>query len=105
MVGIDQHFHEPMGFTPLSGTPDPGHRHLAHQHLPARFPRFSLGHPHPSQGRIHKQAVTLDAVADAAGIAVEHIGGDDLEVVVGGVGEGPLPVAVPHRPDTGHVGL
>ena len=37
-------------------------------------------------------------------VAVEQVGGDDLEVVVGGVGEGAAAVAVAQRPDAGHVG-
>ncbi len=37
-------------------------------------------------------------------VAVEQIGGDDLEVVVGGVGEGAAAVAVAERPDARHVG-
>ena len=36
--------------------------------------------------------------------AVEQVGGDDLEVVVGGVGEGAAAVAVAERPDAGDVG-
>jgi hypothetical protein len=35
------------------------------------------------------------------GIVVQQVGGDDLEVVIGGVGEGALAVAVAHRPDAG----
>ncbi len=36
---------------------------------------------------------------DAAALVVEQVGGDDLEVVVGGVREGALAVAVAQRPD------
>ena len=43
-------------------------------------------------------------VADLAVLAVEQVGGDDLEVVVGGMGEGAAAVAVAERPDAGHVG-
>ena len=35
---------------------------------------------------------------------VEQVGGDDLEVVVGGVGEGAFAVAVAQGPDAGDVG-
>ncbi len=45
-----------------------------------------------------------DAVADAAGIVIEEVGGDDFEVVVGGVGEGAFAVAVTHGPDAGDAG-
>ena len=37
-------------------------------------------------------------------IAVEQIGGDDLEIVVGGVGEGAAAVAVAERPDARDIG-
>ena len=39
-----------------------------------------------------------------ARIVVEEVGGDDLEVVVGGVGEGAVAVAVADGPDAGDVG-
>ena len=35
--------------------------------------------------------------------AVEQVGGDDLEIVIGGVGECAAAVAVAHRPDAGDV--
>ena len=35
---------------------------------------------------------------------VEKIRGDDLEIVIGGVGEGAFAVAVAKRPDPRHVG-
>ena len=38
------------------------------------------------------------------GVVVEEVGGDDLEVVVGGVGEGAVAVAVAEGPDAGDVG-
>ena len=43
--------------------------------------------PGPAQRRVDVERVGGHAVADLAGVVVEQIGGDDLEVVVRGVGE------------------
>ena len=41
----------------------------------------------------------------AAPVVVQQIRGDDLEIVVRGVGEGALAIAVPESPDTCRSGL
>ena len=63
-----------------------------------------FGEADAGKGRVGVERVTRNAVGDAARIVVEQVGGDDLEVVVGGVGEGAAAVAVSDRPDAGDVG-
>jgi len=46
-----------------------------------------------------------DPVADAAAGPVKEVGGHDLEVVIGGVGEGSSFIAIAERVDALHVGL
>ena len=69
-----------------------------------RSTRFALGETGAAERRIDEEAVRRDPVGEAAWHAVEQIGGDDLEIVVGGVGESALAVAVAERPDAGDVG-
>ena len=63
-----------------------------------------LGHADAAERRIDVERVGRNAVADLPVLAVEQVGGDDLEVVVGRVREGAAAVAVAERPDAGHVG-
>ncbi len=70
---------------------------------------FGFGEADSTKGWVGVEAITGDAVGDAArGLigndGVEEIGGDDFEVVVGGVGEGATAVAVAERPDAGDTG-
>ena len=51
----------------------------------------------PSERRIDVEGVGGDAVGHLAPRAVEQVGGDDLVIVVGGVGEGAAAVAVAER--------
>ena len=57
--------------------------------------------PARPERRIDVERIGRNAVADAARVVVEKIGGDDLEVIVGRVGEGAPAVAVAERPDPG----
>ena len=102
--GVDHDLHEALGLTLLHGPTDPGHRTDAHQRFSARAADLVGGHPGPAQGWIDVQRVGGDPVADPAWIIVEQVGRHDLEIVVGGVREGALAVAVPHRPDVLDVG-
>src|SRR5207247_10211985 len=87
----------------LDGRADLGHRPAGRQQLAPARPRLRLGHADPAQRRIDIEGVSEDAVADPAGFAVEQVGGDDLEIVVGGMGEGAAAIAVAQRPDTRHI--
>ena len=70
----------------------------------AGFADLGFGQADAAEGRVGVEGVAGDAVGDAAGIVVEEVGGDDFEVVVGGVGEGAAAVAVADGPDAGDVG-
>ncbi len=70
---------------------------------PARA-RLGLGHAGAAERRIDVERVGGDAVADPARLVVEQVRGDDLVVVVGGVGEGAAAVAIAERPDARHAG-
>jgi hypothetical protein len=69
-------------------------------------PTLNLGlrHSRPAERRIDIERVGGNAVADPARVAVEEVCGDDLEIIVGGVGEGAFAVAVAERPHSRHVG-
>ena len=98
-LAVDQHLHEAPGLAALAGAPDPRHRQVAHERRPARRAHLRLGHADAAQRRIGEQGVGRDAVGNAPGVAVEEVGGDDLEVVVRGVGECAPPVDVAQGPD------
>ena len=73
---------------------------LADQRAQAGFADLGLAHADAAERRIGVQRVRRDAVgALAPGRCREQVVGDDLVVVVRGVGEGALAVAVAERPD------
>src|SRR3990172_1920306 len=80
-------------------SPAPGHRPLAGETAPAASRRLFPGHAGAAERGIDEQRVGLDAVRDAALVAVEQIRRHDLVVVVGGVGEGAAAAHVAERPD------
>jgi len=51
--------------------------------------------PQAAERRVGVEAEDRDALADAAVGAIEEVGGDDLEVVVGGVVKPPRPLTSP----------
>ena len=63
-----------------------------------------LGHAGTAQRRIGVQRIGGNAIADAPLLAIEQIGGDDLVIVLGCVGERAAAVAIAQRPDAGDVG-
>ena len=104
VFGVDEDLHEAFGFAFFDGAADLGHGASADEGGFAGFADFGLGEADAAERRVGVEAVAGDAVGDAAGIVVEQVGGDDLEVVVGGVGEGAASVAVAEGPDAGDVG-
>ena len=60
--------------------------------------------PHAPERRVGEERVGRQAVGHLAVAAVEQVRGDDLVVVVGGVGEGAAAVALAERPDAGDAG-
>ena len=83
----------------LDRAADLGHRPRADQDVSAGFLRLGLGHAGAAERRVDIERIGGLAVADAAAVAVEQVRRDDLEVVVGGVGEGAAAVAVAERID------
>src|SRR5271166_468798 len=65
---------------------------------------FALGHSRSAERRIDIERVSANAVADPAQVPVEKVCCNDLEIIVGGVGEGALAVAVAERPHPRYVG-
>ena len=103
-VGVDEDLDEAFGFAFFDGAADAGHGAGADEGWLSGFADFGFGEADAAEGRVGVEGVAEDAVGDAAGIVVEEVGGDDFEVVVGGVGEGAAAVAVAHGPDAGDVG-
>ena len=98
-VGVDDDLHEALRLALLDGAADLGHGAGPDQEPSVRGLRLGLAQAGAAQRRIGEEGVSRDAVADAAAFSVEQVGRDDLEVVVGGVGERPLAVTVAQRPD------
>src|SRR5262245_36330992 len=61
--------------------------------------------PTRPNGRVGVKGIGGDTIADPARIVVEQIRGDDLEIVVRGVGEGALAAVVPESPNARRSGL
>src|SRR5690606_12926864 len=54
--------------------------------------------------RIDKEAIDRHTILDRALAAIDDIVGDDLELIVGSVGEGAPTIDVAHGPDALHAG-
>ena len=65
---------------------------------------LGLRHADPAEGRVGEEGVGRQAVGHLPVAAVQQVRGEDLVVVVGGVGEGAAAVALAERPDAGDVG-
>src|SRR6516165_1632165 len=104
-VAIDENAHKALRLALFDGTGNARHRPLAGQHAPPAVARLGQGHADAAQWRVGVKGIGGDALADPARILVEQIRGDDLEIVVRGVGEGALAIAVPESPDAGRRGL
>src|SRR5258708_7831514 len=102
-VAIDQDLHETFSLALLESAGHVLHGDLTDAGAAAAPSAVGFGHPGPAQGRVGREGVGWKAVAPPPVIAVEQIGGDDLKIVVGGVGEGASPIAIAERPDTRHI--
>src|SRR6516165_5465781 len=89
----------------FDGAGNARHRPLAGQHPAPAVACLGQGHANAAQWRVSVKGIGGDALADPARILVEQIRRDDLEIVVRGVGEGALAVAVTERPDARCGGL
>src|SRR5215207_2440806 len=103
-LGVDDDLHKPFRLALLDRAADPGHRTGADQQRLTRRARLRDGHPDAPQRRIDVERVSRDAVAYPALLAIKPVRSNDLEIVVGGVGESSAPVAIAESPDAGHTG-
>jgi len=102
--GIYQGFHEAEAFAFFEGAVDAGHGAGGYQGGAAGFAGFGFGYADAGEGWVAVHGIAGDAVGDSARVVVEEVGGYDLVVVVGGVGEGAAAVAVAHGVDAFYVG-
>jgi hypothetical protein len=103
-VGVGQDLHEPSRFAFFDGTADAGHRARRNQGRLAAALHLGLRHSRPAERRIDIECVGGNAVTDPARLPVEEVCGNDLEIIIGGVGEGAFAVAVAECPHSRHVG-
>ena len=85
--GIDKHFHEAFGLAFFDGAA----LTLVMGRVPMRsrlsgFANLAFRKANATERWIGVERVAENAVGDAAGIVIEKVGGDDLVVVIGGVG-------------------
>src|ERR1700730_5166262 len=102
-VGIDDDFDEALRLSLLDGARHPSHWPSSDQDALSKMPCLGLRHTGATERWIYIKGIGGKTVADAAAIAIEKVGRDDLEVIVGRMGESALAVAVAERPDAGHV--
>ena len=95
--GIGDRHHEPKRFAFFDGAAHAGHRTPPHKKRPPAGARLRLGQAHAAERRIDVERVAQNAIAYAPPLAVQEVRGDDLEVVIGRVGEGAAAIAVAKR--------
>jgi hypothetical protein len=101
-VAIDDDFDEALRLSLLDGARHSGHRPPSDQDALPRLPSLGLRHTGATERWIYIKGTGGKTIADAAAIAIEKVGRDDLEVVVRCKGEGALSVAITKSPDAGH---
>src|SRR6185312_2637232 len=99
----NQHLHETLRFAPFACTPDRFHGEGGGERRHAGGANLVLGHAGAAERRIDEEAIGEDAVGDAAVAAIEQIGGDDLVIIVRGMGESTAAIDIAHGPDLGHI--
>jgi hypothetical protein len=92
--GINNNLHETLRLAFFDGAPDLRHRPHADADFSPGVSSLMFGNAHTAQGRVDIECVGADAVAETARFVVEEVRGDDLEIVIGGVGESAATVAV-----------
>ena len=68
------------------------------------LPCLGFGHARAPEWWIGVERISADPVVHRPDLAIQQIGSDDLEVIVGRVGERAAAVAFAERPDARHVG-
>ena len=89
----------------LDGAGDARHRAFGDQDAAPGRARVGEREADAAERRVGVERVGGDPIADAPVLAVEQVGGDDLAVVEGGVGESAAAVAIAERPDATCAGL
>src|SRR5579863_4059507 len=97
-------FHKALRLPFFNGAAYFGHRSLSDQSLSAALHNFGFRHPGPAERRIDVQSVSWNPVAHAPRIVVQEVCRHNFEVVIGGVREPALAIAIAQRPDARHVG-
>src|SRR5438093_138666 len=103
-VRVDDDLHEALCFPFLDGTRNAAHEARADQEPPTAGARLHLGHSDAAERRIGVEGIAGYALVQTPRFAVEQVGGDDLEIVVGRVGEGAVAVALAEGPYPRYVG-
>src|ERR1700756_5716150 len=104
-VAIHEDAHKSLRLALFDGAGNARHRPLAGQHPTPAVACLGQTHADPTQRRVGVKGIGGDALADPARIVVEQIRRDDLEIIVSGVGESALAIAVAESPDTWRSGL
>src|SRR6516162_3965265 len=104
-VAIDENAHKALRLALFDGAGNARHRPLAGQYPPPTVARLGQTHADATQWRVGVEGISGYTLADPAWVVVEQIRGDNLEIVVRGVCEGSLAVAVAERPDALRSGL
>src|SRR5690242_361473 len=93
-AGVDEHLHEPLSFALLARPGHIDHGHLPDEDVVAIPPRLGLALAHTPERWVGEEGIDRYAVAHFAMRILQEIIGDDLVIVVSGMGEGPTPVTV-----------
>jgi len=96
---IHQNLHEPLRFALFYGSRNFGHGTLADERAAAALAHLRLRHSGASKRRVDIQPISKDAIAHPAWIIIQKVRGDNFEIVVGGVRECALAIAIAQRPD------
>src|SRR5262245_19843525 len=99
-LGVDRDLHESLSLALLDRASYARHWTLGDERLAPALANLSLRHPGPAERRIDIQRIRGDSIAHAAPIALEQVRDHDLTVVVRGVRERALAIAIAQRPDS-----
>jgi len=102
--GVYEGLHESEAFAFFEGAVDARHGADGDEGGLAGGANLGFGEADAGERRVAVHGVAGDAVGDSARVVVEEVGGYDLEVVVGGVGEGAAAVAIAKGVDAFYVG-
>src|SRR5271167_1488181 len=87
-LSISDRHHKSLRFALLDRAADARHRSAANEEPTSSGAGLRLGHADAAERRIGVEGIAQNAIAKAPPLAVEEVRRDNLEVVIGGVGEG-----------------